>query len=224
MVSKTDKANGKAGKAVKPDSWTAFAKANPIGGGDGTSYQSPPQWQASHGIYLAGQAEIDEADALAIEMTKRWGTGRLRLLVSPEWRLKFDRQSFLFNQAMWHGTLEDVIRESRKMCAAWRKLGALAEEAGAAPLDPEVWEVDLPDGSVAVIVRDDEAAEAVDRLGRKVQVYTLGELANLIHGFPSLVKAKQVFPGATVEAVRRKIGNPLDGIADTTLPLDEVPF
>jgi hypothetical protein len=91
-------------------------------------------------------------------------------------------------------------------------------------LDPKVWEVDLPDGSVAVIVRDDEAAEAVDRLGRKVQVYTLGELANLIHGFPSLVKAKQVFPGATVEAVRRKIGNPLDGIADTTLPLDEVPF
>jgi hypothetical protein len=208
-------------KGGQQQSWSKFQKDNPP---SGSGYGDVPDWQKSHGKYLAGQAEIDEVDLLAIEAAKRWGTGRLRLLVNTEWRLKFDRQSFLFNQAMWHGTLEDVILESRKMCAAWRKLTALAEDAGAAPLNPKVWEVDLPDGTVAVIVRDDEAAEAVDRLGRKVQLYTLGELANLIHGFPSLVKAKQVFLGATVEAVRRKIGNPLDGIADTTLPLDEVPF
>jgi hypothetical protein len=218
MANKIEKAVSKGGQQ---QSWSRFQKDNPP---NNSGYGDVPDWQKSHGKYLAGQAEIDEVDLLAIEAAKRWGTGRLRLLVNTEWRLKFDRQSFLFNQAMWHGTLEDVIRESRKMCAAWRKLTALAEEAGAAPLNPKVWEVDLPDGTVAVIVHDDEATEAVDRLGRGVQVYTLGEIAKLIHGFPSLVKAKYEFPGATVEAVRRKIGNPLDGIADLTLPLDELPF
>jgi hypothetical protein len=218
MANKIEKAVSKGGQQ---QSWSKFQKDNPPGG---SGYGDVPDWQKSHGKYLAGQAEIDEVDLLAIEAAKRWGTGRLRLLVNTEWRLKFDRQSFLFNQAMWHGTLEDVIRESRKMCAAWRKLTSVAEETGEAPLDPKVWEVDLPDGTVAVIVHDDEATEAVDRLGRGVQVYTLGEIAKLIHGFPSLVKAKYEFPGATVEAVRRKIGNPLDGIADLKMPLDELPF
>lgn len=223
MAGKTDKAGGKTGKTGKPESWSKFERDHALAGV--SSYGKPAPWHKSHGTYLAGQGAVDEVDEIAIRLTKKWGSGRLRMLVSADWRLKFDRQTFLFNQALWHGELEDVMRESKRMCSAWKKLDALAGEAGAEKLDPNVWEVELPDGRVAVIVHDDEATEAVDACGRGVQVYTLGELARLIHGFPSLVKAKEVFPGATVSEVRKKIGNPMDGIADLTAELDdELPF
>ena len=221
MASKTDKANGKA--TGKPESWSKFKRENP-GRAGGIDYGKPTPWHKSHGMYLAGQGAVDEVDALAIDMNHKWGTGRLWMRVTADWRLKFDRQSFLFNQALWHGELEDILRESRRMCAAWRKLDALAEEVGAAKLHPQIWEVELIDGRVIAIVRDNEAAEAVDASGRLMEVYTLGEIARLIHAFPSLVKAKQVFPGATVAEVRKKIGSPLDGIAETELPIDAIPF
>ena len=37
-----------------------------------------PEWQATVGTYLAGQAEVDEMDLVAIEMEKKWGVDRLR--------------------------------------------------------------------------------------------------------------------------------------------------
>ena len=84
-----------------------------------------------------------------------------------------------------------------------------------------VWEVALEDGSVAAIVPSNEHAHAVIASGRAVNVYTLDEVARLLLAFPALVKAKQVFPGATVTATRRTIGDPLDGIVDTADPLDD---
>ncbi len=65
----------------------------------------PPAWQRSHGTHIAGRAYLDEADLTASEMEGKWGCGRLRLLVSPELREKFDRQRYLLNQAVWHGEL-----------------------------------------------------------------------------------------------------------------------
>jgi hypothetical protein len=106
-------------------------------------------WARTNGTYLKGRAYIDGADKTAAEMEAKWGADRLRLLVSPELREKFDRQRYLFNQAIWFGELEDVRRESGRMVNAWMALDGAAESAGALKLSREVWEVTLADGSVA---------------------------------------------------------------------------
>lgn len=159
-------------------------------------------WQASHGTYIAGRAAIDGVDALAVEMERKWGVGRLRLLVSPDLREKFDRQRLMFDTAIASGELEDVRTQGPRMERAWRALDAAAAQAGASPISPEVWEVRLADGSVALIVRDNTDAHAVVADGRKVAVYTLAEIARLLSAYPEIVRAKEIFPGASVTAVR----------------------
>ena len=182
---------------------------------------SPQSWaQQTPGTLIAGHAAIDGADHAAIAMEQKWGVGRLRLLVSTELREKFDRQRYLFNQAVWYGDLEAVSRESSRMAAAWRALDGAAEAAGASCLSPEVWEVVLEDGTVAAIVRTPEDAHAVTAQGRKLVVYTLDEIGRLLSHYPAIAQAKQTFPGATVEAVRRP-SDPLDSLRDTAGGLDD---
>ena len=180
-----------------------------------------PSWQATVGTYISGQAEVDEMDLVAGEMERKWGAGRLRLLVDIPLREKFDRQRYLVNQALWHGELQDVIRESRRMIAAWRALDRAAEAAGRQEASPEVWEATLANGAVAAIVRDPNHANLVKADGRHVRVYTLDEIAHLIHGFPELAAAKDVFPGAYVEKVRGRISDPLDAVPDSKAPIDD---
>lgn len=183
-------------------------------------------WQANHGQYLAGRAALDEADALAVEMERRWGVGRLRLLVSIDLREKFDRQRYMLNQAIWHGDLEAVRTQARRMCAAWRAVDAAAIAAGAAHLAPTVWEAATPDGAVVAVVRDNADGHAVLAEGRAVTVYTMAEVARLLAAFPALATAKAAFPGASVEGARQ-ITDPLDGVHVTSArgKLDDaVPF
>lgn len=185
----------------------------------------PPPWQTTVGMFISGQAEVDELDLVAIEMEGKWGVGRLRLLVDVPLREKFDRQRYLLNQALWHGELQDVITQARRMIAAWRALDRAAEAAGKAHLDTEVWEVAMPSGAVAAIVRDPHQAAKVAAQDRAVRVYTLDEIGRLIEGFPEILAAKQVFPGATVERVRSRVTDPLDAVPDSKAPIDDVlPF
>jgi len=168
-------------------------------------------WPNSVGTYLAGRAYLDEADATAAEMEAKWGAGRLRLLVEPALREKFDRQRYLLNQAVWHGKdVESVRREAGRMVKAWFALDKAATAAGKAKLDPLVWEVPLEDGTVAAIVPDNFHAERVNAESRRVHVYTLEEIARLLHGYKGLAKIKMEFPGATVIAVRRNAQDPLE--------------
>lgn len=185
-----------------------------------------PPWHKTHGTYLAGRAAIDHADAVAIEAEKRWGVGRLRLLADDVLREKFDRQRYLFNQAIWFGDLEDVKREAGRMVAAFRVLTEKAEDAFHRPLQPEWWEVGLADGSVAVICRSNPEAHDMVREGRKTRVFTLAEIGRLIEAFPAIAKAKETFPGATVTAWRKTdVDDPLDAVHDTRASLDdEIPF
>jgi hypothetical protein len=180
-----------------------------------------PAWQETVGTALSGQAEIDEVDKVAIEMERKWGRDRLRLIVGPDLREKFDRQRYLLNQAIWHGDLQTVIAEAKRMATAWKVLDRKAEEAGAKPLDPLVWELVLPKtGTVVAIVRDGEAGKVVAD-GRYVDVYELSEIGHLLEGFPDLVKAKNHFPGATVTAVRSRITDPLERVPDSRVGIDE---
>ena len=178
-------------------------------------------WAKTPAMYIAGQAEIDEVDVTASAMEKKWGVDRLRLLVGVELREKFDRQRFLFNKAIWHGDLEDVRTQSKRMIAAWRALDRKATEEGAGGLSPDVWEIGLPDGSVAAIVRDNGDARHVLAEGRKLTVYTVEEVGRLIHALPAVMKAKESFPGATVTASRVSIGDPLNEIGGGDFDIDD---
>jgi hypothetical protein len=178
-------------------------------------------WALTHGTYLAGRAYIDGADQTAAEMEAKWGADRLRLLVSPELREKFDRQRYLLNQAIWFGELEDVRREAGRMVNAWTALDRAAESAGALKLNPQVWEVPLRDGAVAAIVQDDTAARHVISQGRKVVVYTLEEIARLLSANSHVARVKEAFPGAEVIVARRSVEDPLSAIYDTNVDLDD---
>lgn len=198
-------------------------KPQPVVVGESTAMPKaePRAWAQAHGTYISGQAYIDEADKLAAAMETKWGCDRLRLLVGPELREKFDRQRYLFNRAIWHGQLEDVRREASRMANAWRALDKAAEQAGAKRLDPQVMELVLADGRVAAIVPDNDHARLVIHEDRRMDVYTLEEIGRLLNGFPELARAKESFPGAEVVAVRRSITDPLESIHDTGEGLEE---
>lgn len=183
---------------------------------------SPQSWAKTPGTYISAQAHIAGADEATIQMELKWGVGRLRLLVSPELRERFDRQRYLYNQAIWHGDLENVRTQSARMIAAWRALNGAAEAAGADVLSADVWEVRLDDGTVAAIVPDLGAACGVMATGRGVAVYTLDEIGRILSHHSAVNEAKHVFPGATVEEVRRH-SDPLHAIVDTKAGLDD-PF
>jgi hypothetical protein len=179
-------------------------------------------WATSPGQYLAGRAAIDEADALAAEMEAKWGVGRLRLLVPTELREKFDRQRYLFNQAIWHGDLEAVKRESARMASAWRVLGASAA-VGDEPISANVWEGTFEDGTVVALVRTPAEARVVDntREGRKMAVYTMQEVIALLEGSRLVNQVKVAFPGATVEKAIQVPSDPLNAFSDSRAELDK---
>ena len=182
---------------------------------------SPQGWARTPGTYISAQAHIDGVDHVATTMELKWGAGRLRLLVDTSLREKFDRQRYLLNQAIWHGDLEAVRREAARMTSAWQALDKAADQDKRADLQSlAVWEVRLEDGSVAAIVQNDLYLPLVQPEGRAVAVYTLAEIGRLLSHYPAIAQAKQTFPGATVEAVRRP-SDPLERFPDTAGVLDE---
>ena len=192
----------------------------------------PIPWMATPGMYIAGRAALDEADALEVELELKWGRDRLRLLVDTELREKFDRQRYLTSQARWDGNLEDVRREAQRMVKAWNALDKAATEAGAQMLDPAIWEVCLDDGTVATLVREPQLANRILAEGRRINVYTLEEIAHMISAFPDVVKTKKEFPGATVTRTKTRVIDPLqtplgstteEGIFDGRAPIDGAP-
>jgi len=173
---------------------------------------NPNGWDRTHGTYLGGRSHLDGVDTLAMEMEAYWGCDRLRLLVSQELREKFDRQRYRLGAAIRNGDLETLRQECIRMTAAWTALDTAAKAAGAKPLDPEVWEVTLADGTVAAIVKDNASAHKVAASGRSVAVYTLQEVAHLLSLNAAVMTSKLVWPGALVTRVSKSITDPLDAI------------
>jgi hypothetical protein len=180
---------------------------------------SPKSWAQTPGTFIAAQAHINSVDHVASTMEQKWGAGRLRFLVGVDLLEKFDRQRYLWNQAIWHGDLEAVRREATRMTAAWQALDKVAA-TNAAPISPKVWETVLADGTVAAIVKSPEEARHVIASGREVAVYTLDEISRLLSHYPQIAQVKLKILGSTVEAVRRP-SDPLDALADSNLDLND---
>src|SRR5690606_24257544 len=77
-----------------------------------------------------------------------------------------------------------------------------ADQLGAEPIHPAVWEVALSDGTVVAIVPDEDSAVAVDPQERAMKVYMLTEIARLIEAMPTVMAIKDKWPGAKVVPTR----------------------
>lgn len=155
---------------------------------------------------------FEAVDGARIEAEKKWGSGRLELIIGrlePGLLARFRGQ-----QQRWRAALEtawksdflsrdglaEVDRLAGAMQRGWAALDTLAEEAGQRPIAPWVWEVRLADGSVAALVQTDAEASKVIADGRHLHVYTAAEVGALIDLIPEALKlAKVEFPGAKLQ-------------------------
>lgn len=154
--------------------------------------------------YDAIKSVIDGVDKVAVECERKWGVGRLELLVSDELREKFRRQLRRFNEAINAYDVERVRQSGSAMRRAWETLDRVAQETNQQPLSPEVWEIALSDGRVVALCRDNIDGIAIARAGRYIDVWAVDEIARVIEAFPEIGSAKQTFPGATVKHARSK--------------------
>ena len=182
-------------------------------------------WQATYGMYITGQAWVDELTLCVEGMEHKWGAGRLRLMVGPELRERFDRQRYLTNQAVWHGGLEDVKAQCRRMINGWKALDKAASDAGLERCPTEAWEVAGASGLVHVIVRTIDDAKDYKMSRQNACVYTLAEVAVILDALSPVEALKSAFPDAEVVQLRRDVGDALDDVHDTQGDLDdEIPF
>lgn len=182
------------------------------------------EWGKTNATMIAGQGYIDGLDHVAIQMEQKWGADRLRLLVEPDLREKFDRQRYLLNQAIWSGNLEDVRVETNRMIKAWQVLDRTANNSGQEALSPLVWEIALKGGKTLALVRTNADANHVRRDGRAMTVWSLEEVAHMIEAEVFVQEIKSNFLGTVVTKVRQTVGDPLRGIDSDSGLDDEIPF
>ena len=156
---------------------------------------------------------IDGVDHVAHAMEQKWGVGRLRLLVDDDMRARFDRQQVWWSQAVWppdasEPNLREVERIGEATKRGWLALDQAATASGQQPIDPNVWEVGLPDGRVLAIVKTNAEAHHVAKGDRELVVWSLEEVARIVDGASIVNAVKTTFPGATVTAVRDPTASP----------------
>lgn len=140
------------------------------------------------------------------DMDEKWGTGRLPALVPIEWAERFGRQKAKMSVASHQFDEEEIRRHGEAMIRAYDKLDELAMQAGHRPGPPDVWEFMAGD-ELILLCRDISRVRQARELaaGRKCQVWSLDEIANVIRAHPALAAAKDAFPGSTVESIRPAI-------------------
>jgi hypothetical protein len=146
---------------------------------------------------LAIRSILDGLAHVVGEAERKWGIGRLRLLVDDTLRARFDRQARLLDQAI-EANLEAEIRlQAEAMKRAYAALDKVAAAAGAKPLAATVWECVIPaTGEVVGIVRTEADLAACQR----GTAFTLDEIGRLLSGLPSAVATiKAAWPAARVE-------------------------
>jgi hypothetical protein len=155
------------------------------------------------------QAYFEGVDERRIEADRKWGCGRLEMLVEGDLLARWRRQCFTWREALeaaWKSdflsrdALQLVQQKAAAMQRGWQALDTAAEEAGHRPVAPWVWEIRLEDGTVAALVQTNAEASKVIHEGRYVVVYTAAEIGALIDLLPGALQlAKVVFPGARLQ-------------------------
>ena len=164
------------------------------------------------------QDHINAVDGIASEMEKKWGVGRLPLLVPPDLSAKFQSQMRKMNDAVWHGDVYDVEVHAAAMHRAWTALDKCASDSGAAGIDRRAFEFAADDGSVFIICADDQVVNEMARGKtdeRQRRVYSMREIEILLRSHCA-DKAKKFFPGAEVKTLKKASKRPV--LRDDDLP------
>jgi hypothetical protein len=192
------------------EAWGAFQwRSSGANRGGGTGMNSG--LRDTGGITMAIQGLVQSVDLLTDKLERKWGVGRLRLLVDDVLRERFDRQWRKWQAAYAAQDLDAVRAHSDAMRRAWTALDQAATAAGHMPMAPEIWETRMPDGTALAIVRGPAEQHAVARATRQQgdsrarEVWSLDEIGRVIcawegRNWVDAVRAE--FPGARVEALR----------------------
>lgn len=158
------------------------------------------------------KAALDRLDFTATTLERRWGIGRLRLLVDDILRAKFDRQARLLDEVLWNTNSRspEILTQIDAMCRGWNALDRAATDAGHQPMPPTWGEALGPDGKLFMLVADNADASqiAYQAAGRNAAVFTFAEVGRLLTAWPAIATAKAEFPGATVTELRPR--RPID--------------
>lgn len=185
-----------------------------------------PPWQRSAATLIAGEAAMQAADEQARRCEDAFGVDRVQYVIPAELAEKVNRQRYMYNRALSHGELSDVVTEAGRMASAWRAAYRAAEAAGAGRVVPDVWEVAGDDGRLFCLVRTDDEASVLSRIddARCRTVWTLAEVARVLQASSMPLDIKHAWPGARVVGVRAR-ADVLDGVADSWPKIgDDIPF
>lgn len=157
------------------------------------------------------KAALDRLDETARALERKWGVGRLRLLVDDILRARFDRQAVLLDGVLWgpsgsHGDGTIILAQIDAMCRGWQAMDAAAVKAGHAPVPPTWWECQAPDGRLFIVVpaNADASLIADHARGREAVVYLAEEVGRLLAAWPDIARVKVAFEGARVTEIRPK--------------------
>ncbi|MFM7780338.1 MAG: hypothetical protein ACKPB8_16575, partial [Alphaproteobacteria bacterium] len=182
-----------------------------------------PGQQDTSGTVMAIQSLVQSVDLVTDALERKWGVGRLRLLVGDALRERFDRQWAKWQAAYAAQDLDAVRAHSEAMRRAWAALEQAAIAVGHQPLAPEVWETRMPNGRVLGIVRSLPEAHALAGDGRERDIWTLDEVGRVLAAWDAYRWAEAShahFPGAQITALRL---TPRGSEFDWKLG-DEIPF
>jgi len=153
------------------------------------------------------QSALVELDKVAVDIERRWGVDRLRELVSPELRERFDETLDRLNAAVGLSDVGGVEKHAAAMGRGWLALEKAAKAAGARELDGKHWEAALPDGRVLCVTETRENAYKVSQDRPGCVVLSVPEIAALFaiwDGKGLVEEALAVFPGAEIVEVRER--------------------
>ena len=161
------------------------------------------------------QQALHRYDDVVSEVERKWGVDRLVWLVPVELRERFEAQMDKLNAAI--DKCEGVEHEVEVTLRGVAAIEQAAIAAGAKPLTGEYIEGRMPDGTPLAIVATGYEVSKVKKENREMRVYSVDEIGKMLamNAASEIVdKVKAVFPGATVESVKR-----VEEVLD-----DEIPF
>ena len=130
---------------------------------------------------IAKKARLDGVRQVRDEFAIKWGAGQLRLIVGDEMRIRFDRQSIRFKDALAMNDMAQIETQGEAMKRAYHALDAEAHRLGRIPPPESVWTVVHPrSGETIWVAETDADARRIAMKGRVT--FSLREIATFIPG------------------------------------------
>lgn len=157
-------------------------------------------------------------DNVAMEVEGRWGIDVLPRLVSPATAGKFESARKKLDDAIASGDAAEVARRAGVMIRGWRALEAEAHTLARPGLEPgEFWSVRSDDDVPYLFVMHEVETGPAAKAYPDHRVWSMREVVRILasHELTAVQQAKDIFPGATVAAVKTTTdwNAPLDDLA-----------